>query len=263
MNDSSRLKRRTDYQSIGGEQEYFAAPLLAAEITRVLDVYAPRTFSGYRVLDVGAGECPLKTLLCSRGYTYRSLDVQQNTSESIDFVTRIDGAMPPQIQGEGAFDIVLCTEVLEHVADWGSAFENLHDLLKPSGVCIITTPFFYMLHEEPYDYWRPTEYALREFARRSRLSVLEYSRFGEGWDVLGTLICSTAVCRKQKTVFAGGLAAVVWAIHWALKSALKLRLFRSQVELQTRFYGGNVLVLQKSPEPISGTQAPELQQQPC
>lgn len=245
MSEPSLPKRRTDYQSIAGEQEYFAGPLLAAELTRLLDAYAPPTHSERRVLDVGAGECPLKAVLTARGYSYRSLDVRQNSVGTIDFLTRIDESLPPQVFVQGKYDVILCTEVLEHVPDWRTAFANLHELLNPGGVCIITAPFFYMPHEEPYDFWRPTEHALRETAQKSRLSVLEYARFGEGWDVLGTLICSTAICRKRKNVIGAIIATAVWCVHRALKAALQLRLFQSHVELQTRFYVGNVLVVTK------------------
>lgn len=59
--------------------------------------------------------------------------------------------------GRTPFDLVLCTEVLEHVADWRSAIRNLKAACKPGGYLIITTrrPGF-PRHEHPNDYWRYT-----------------------------------------------------------------------------------------------------------
>ena len=52
----------------------------------------------------------------------------------------------------------------------------------------MTCPMFYPLHEEPYDFWRPTLHALDYFARRAGLRVVERQGAGDAWDILGTLL---------------------------------------------------------------------------
>jgi len=56
---------------------------------------------------------------------------------------------------DGAFDLVISTEVLEHVREWHAVVEGMKRVLKPYGMLVVTTrgPGF-PLHGYPYDYWR-------------------------------------------------------------------------------------------------------------
>lgn len=237
--------RRSNYSTISGEQEYFITPLLRKAISDALNSLG-RPKPAARALDVGAGECPLRDDLISRGFAYKSLDVSQNKTNSIDYVARIDDCLPEGILVEGGFDLILCTEVLEHVPDWGAAFSNIGNLLRRGGVCIISAPFFYMPHEEPHDYWRPMDHALRHFAEKFQFDVKRNIRIGDGWDVYGTLLCSMAVCRKRKSLIGWSAAVPTYIAHWLIKTIVKSRILSQSVELQTRFYLGNVFILEKA-----------------
>ena len=241
---NSNQTRRQDYSSIGGEQEFFATPLLRKSIDDSL-ARIGKPLEGARVLDIGAGECPLRGRLENAGYQYESLDIEQNHRRTIDYVARIDRSLPESLLAQEGYDLLLLTEVLEHVPDWAKAFENLKSLLKVGGHCIITTPFFYMLHEEPYDFWRPTDHALRYFARSHGFEVFHSQRNGDGWDVLGTLLCSTSVCRRKKNFMAYLATLPAWLVHKLLKMFFKSRVLQGFVDFQVRYYLGNYFVLRK------------------
>jgi SAM-dependent methyltransferase len=65
-----------------------------------------------------------------------------------------------------SFDIIVCTEVLEHTLDPFSVIQEIFRLLKPSGVLLLSTPFNFRIHGPLPDCWRFTEHGLRELLKK-------------------------------------------------------------------------------------------------
>jgi len=110
---------------------------------------------GSRVLDVGAGSCPYRALFAHCDYRtqdFASLqDEQLRYGEygSIDYVC--DATDIPV--DNGAFDAVMCTEVLEHVPEPIPVVRELARVLRPGGRLIITAPLGSGIHQEPYHFY--------------------------------------------------------------------------------------------------------------
>ena len=64
------------------------------------------------------------------------------------------------------FDIIVCTEVLEHTLDPFSAMKEIYRLLKPSGILLLSVPFNFRIHGPLPDCWRFTEHGLKELLKR-------------------------------------------------------------------------------------------------
>jgi SAM-dependent methyltransferase len=56
---------------------------------------------------------------------------------------------------------VLCFETLEHVEYPHRALEQIHRILKPDGIAIISSAMNYPIHDSPCDYWRFTPEAFK------------------------------------------------------------------------------------------------------
>jgi SAM-dependent methyltransferase len=75
---------------------------------------------------------------------------------------------------DASFDLVICSEVLEHVAHPFAAVETLRLLLKPGGRLLVTSPFLWSDHstEDYPDYWRFTEGAWRLLMKHAGLEIV-------------------------------------------------------------------------------------------
>ena len=217
-------------------------PLLKSAILEALDKHA-HAKPGDKALDAGCGGQPFRSTIESRGYRYLSLDAVAAVGVQPDFLCALDAPLPSACRDAGPFQLILCTEVLEHVADWAAALANLRDLLSPGGTLIITCPFVYPLHEEPFDFWRPTPHAIAHWAARSGLTVVEQRRLGDCWDVLGTIIGAA----RPRPIGRGPLP---WLLTRIARTRRKLdcaiagsRFVRSRVALEAPLYLSNLVVL--------------------
>lgn len=66
-----------------------------------------------------------------------------------------DGTLLPV--KEKCFDVVICTEVLEHVPYPHQILAEIARVLKSGGNLLLTAPFLYHIHAHPYDYGRYTD----------------------------------------------------------------------------------------------------------
>ena len=84
--------------------------------------------------------------------------------------------------GADSVDLVISTEMLEHVLDWRRVVHNLKQVLKPEGVLIVTTRSKgYPLHGYPSDYWRFEISDFQEIFRDLAIDVLVSDPTGGAW----------------------------------------------------------------------------------
>lgn len=115
---------------------------------------------GIRILDAGAGELRNKPLCAHLNYV--SQDFGQYTgsgngqglqtgtwnTDRVDIRSDITAIPEP----DGAFDAILCSEVLEHIPEPTKALDEFRRLLKPGGALILTAPFASLVHFAPYHF---------------------------------------------------------------------------------------------------------------
>lgn len=134
--------------------------------------------SGLRILDAGAGELRNRPLCAHLNYvsqdfcqfegsgSAKGLQVSTWDISKIDLVCDIVDIPEP----EASFDVILCSEVFEHLPDALEALDEFSRLLKPNGMLILTAPFASFVHFAPYHfatgfsrYWYEYHLPLRNF----------------------------------------------------------------------------------------------------
>src|SRR5262245_21444480 len=103
---------------------------------------------GKRVLDVGCGGGLLSEAMAKRGATVTGIDLAPLTIEVAE-LHALEGNVPVRYVREsaethathsaGAYDIVTCMEMLEHVPEPASVLQALHTLVKPGGHVFVST----------------------------------------------------------------------------------------------------------------------------
>lgn len=88
--------------------------------------------------------------------TVKTLDIDKDSSA--DYICDLADA---NIVPDETFDVIFCTEVLEHTNDPFACAETLRRMLKPNGICYVSTPFNFRIHNPLPDNWRFTEHGLR------------------------------------------------------------------------------------------------------
>ena len=57
--------------------------------------------------------------------------------------------------GNNKFDMLICTELLEHVGNWQKVVHNIKNVMKPRGILILSTRSIgFPWHPCPNDFWR-------------------------------------------------------------------------------------------------------------
>ncbi|MDR7519551.1 MAG: class I SAM-dependent methyltransferase [Armatimonadota bacterium] len=97
--------------------------------------HIPQASPGMRALDVGCRNGYFSEILTRRGYTVHAIDIKPDypSAEIVD-------ANQPLPYGDGTFDLVWCSEVLEHLDAPAAAVAEFRRVLKPGGLLVLTTP---------------------------------------------------------------------------------------------------------------------------
>lgn len=112
----------------------------------------------------------------------------------------------------GEFDVVICEQVLEHVADPDAALRTLRGMTRPGGWLLVSTPFLLRIHGAPDDYWRFTPSGLKVLLERQGFVVEKMASWGNRAAVVSNLRRWSHYRPWRSLCNDDELPVVVWAI---------------------------------------------------
>lgn len=173
--------------------------------------------SDLAVLDIGCGNKPYLPLFEGVASTYFGVDAVDGPA--VDAVG-VAEALPCEDQ---SFDVVLCTQVLEHVDDPAQCLSEIRRVLKPGGVVFLSTHGVFLYHPDPptsdRDYWRWTHSGLlRIFRQAAEWESLGIQGQGNVVACLGYITAQFVdeLGQRLPGPLARGLLALVNTLSWKL-----------------------------------------------
>jgi SAM-dependent methyltransferase len=139
-----------------------------------------------KLLDLGCGKVPL--FLAYTDYITDNICVDwekgSHMNENVDLECDLTKVLPFK---DEEFDTIILSDVLEHIPQPEQLWKEMYRILSRNGIIIINVPFFYCLHEQPYDYYRYTEFALRRFVENSGLNLVQLAPIGGSPEIVADL----------------------------------------------------------------------------
>jgi SAM-dependent methyltransferase len=175
--------------------------------------------AGSRVLDMGAGSAPYRPLFAH--CRYFTQDFAQLAAEqlrhggygAIDYVC--DAAQVPV--ADASFDVVVCTEVLEHLPRPDAVLREMARILRPGGRVVLTAPLGSGIHQEPHHYYGGfTPWWYGRFLDEAGFGDIDIQANAGSFRCFGQEAIRFARLTAPWRLAAGPLVRLVWAPVWLL-----------------------------------------------
>ena len=160
------------------------------------------------LLDYGCGGSPYRSLFPNA--RYQRADLAE--TPDLDFV--IDPEDPVIEAPSESFDLILSSQVLEHVPDASSYLKDCLRLLRPGGKLLLTSHGTHHDHAVPHDYRRWTTDGIRWELEQCGFEVVQVQKLTTGLRCLAALamIFGKEIHRYRFSSYGFPLSALHWLI---------------------------------------------------
>lgn len=139
---------------------------------------------GASIYDIGCGSKPFAGMVRALGCTYTGVDIADGFYDTNPEITGSADHVPVP---DGVADMVLSSQVLEHLESPVEALREAHRILKPGGLLVVSFPFLYPIHALPFDYGRYTRFFMASVADKMTFDLIEEHALCGYWYAVGIL----------------------------------------------------------------------------
>ena len=135
-----------------------------------------------KVLDIGCGHKPYRDLFPRAQHWGMDHGIVDTSPDFVGDALRL----PIRDQ---SVDIVFATQVIEHLTNPHVMVRECKRVLRPNGCLILSGPFFWPLHEEPYDFFRFTKYGFEQLLKDAGFLEWQILEDGGDWAQMMLSVC--------------------------------------------------------------------------
>ncbi|MBY0340736.1 MAG: methyltransferase domain-containing protein [Rhodocyclaceae bacterium] len=132
-------------------------------------IHDERNLLSGKLLDVGCGHKPYRALFDVESYVGLEIDTPESRARGVADAY-YDGKIFPF--EDASFDAVLCNQVLEHVFTPIDFLSEIRRVLTPGGRLLLTVPFVWDEHEQPFDFARYSSFGLKYLLEQQGFKVV-------------------------------------------------------------------------------------------
>lgn len=138
-----------------------------------------------RLLDIGCGTKPYSQLCAVEEYI--GLEIDDDGDRILDHadVSYSGDVIPFE---DKFFDSLISNQVFEHVFNPEQFLDEANRVLKVDGLFLISVPFVWDEHEQPYDFARYSSFGLSHVLKKSGFKILELRKSSNGIEVVFQLL---------------------------------------------------------------------------
>ncbi|KYJ86924.1 class I SAM-dependent methyltransferase [Sulfurovum riftiae] len=138
-----------------------------------------------KLLDVGCGTKPYKKLCDVEEYIGLEIDDGGEREHKYADVFYDGEKIPFE---DKYFDSVMSNQVFEHVFNPNQFLKEINRVVKLEGFFLLSVPFVWDEHEQPYDYARYSSFGLKYILSENGFEVSEYRKSNNGLEVIFQLL---------------------------------------------------------------------------
>lgn len=146
------------------------------------------------VCDLGGHKSAKRGKFDIREYDLRVITINLSVGRRPDI--QADAGQVPH--PANTYDVVICGELLEHVPNPVQVLHEAYRVLRPEGVLLISVPFMFPMHEQPYDFGRYTNFFWDDNLRAAGFRQIEIQAQGSYWSVLAEMVRAQAYDRASR-----------------------------------------------------------------
>ncbi len=166
--------------------EVGAGSQLMADLVAEFYDLALKKFSKGRLLDLGCGKAPLYLAYKDHATSIICADWPDSPHQNLHLDLNCDLSRDLPFKS-AEFDTIILSDVLEHIPTPDNLCNEVGRMLAPGGKLLLNVPFYYCLHEQPHDYHRYSEHALRRFMSNAGISIIDFKAIGGSPEVIADL----------------------------------------------------------------------------